>query len=286
VRTVVQGGVPTWSGRLFTIGLVLALVVALAFLLVPILAIFLRIPPGELFAQLGSDVAVDALIVTAKTTAIAQAIILGVGTPAAYLLATRRFRGRSLLITLIELPLVLPPAVAGIGLLVAFGRQGLLGDFISVLGFSVGFTQAAVELAVIFVASPFYIRQGIAAFESVDTDLLSASRTLGAGPGRTFRRIALPLAAGGLAAGAALCFARGVAEFGATLFFAGSFQGVTQTLPLAVYAQFDVDFDVALAISALLVLLSGGILLTVKLLPRWTRFGSTSTFPFARSGSS
>jgi molybdate transport system permease protein len=286
VRTGPSPGGSTWSGRLFLAGLVLALTVALAFLMLPVLAIFLRIPLGELFAQLGSDVAVDALIVTAKTTAIAQAAILVIGTPAAYLLATRRFRGRSLVITLVELPLVLPPAVAGIGLLVAFGRQGLLGDTISALGFSVGFTQAAVVLAVIFVASPFYIRQGIAAFESVDADLLSASRTLGAGPARTFRRIALPLAAGGLAAGAALSFARGIAEFGATLFFAGSFQGVTQTLPLAVYAQFDVDFDVALAISALLVLLSAGILLTVKLLPRWTRSGSTLTFPFARSGSS
>jgi molybdate transport system permease protein len=285
VRTALRRDASTWSGRLFLGGLVLALTVTLAFLLIPVLAIFLRIPPGELFSQLGSEVAIDALIVTAKTTAIAQAVILAIGTPAAYLLATRRFRGRSLVITLVELPLVLPPAVAGIGLLVAFGRQGLLGDAIGALGVSVGFTQGAVVLAVIFVASPFYIRQAIAAFESVDADLLSASRTLGAGPARTFRRVALPLAAGGLAAGAALSFARGVAEFGATLFFAGSFQAVTQTLPLAIYAEFDVDFDVALAISALLVLLSAGVLLAVKLLPRWTRSASTSTFPFARSGS-
>ena len=124
-------GASQWSGRLFLVGLVLALTIVLAFLLLPVLAIFLRIPPGELFAQLGSDVAIDALIVTAKTTAIAQAVILVVGTPAAYLLATRRFRGRSLVITLIELPLVLPPAVAGIGLLVTFGRQGLLGEHAS-----------------------------------------------------------------------------------------------------------------------------------------------------------
>jgi molybdate transport system permease protein len=150
----------------------------------------------------------------------------------------------------------------------------------------VGFTQAAVVMAVTYVASPFYIRQAIAAFEAVDPSLLGASRTLGAGPGRTFRRIALPLAGSGLAAGAALSFARGVAEFGATLFFAGSFQGVTQTLPLAVYAQFDVDFDVALAISALLVLISGAVLLVVKLLPWRTRSVSTSTSPSARFGSS
>ena len=280
-----NGGGSTRSSRLFGVGLVLALALVLAFLLIPILAIFLRISPGELFSQLGSEVALDALIVTAKTTAVAQAIILLLGTPAAYLLATRRFRGRSVVITLIELPLVLPPAVAGIGLLAAFGRAGLLGGTIDALGFSVGFTQGAVVMAVIFVASPFYIRQAIAAFESVDQDLLAASRTLGAGPGRTFRRVALPLASTGLAAGAALSFARGVAEFGATLFFAGSFEGVTQTLPLAVYAQFDVNFDVALAISALLVLISAAVLLAVKLLPAWTRSDSTSAFPFAPSSS-
>jgi molybdate transport system permease protein len=280
-----NGGGSTRSSRLFGVGLILALALVLAFLLIPILAIFLRISPGDLFGQLGSEVALDALIVTAKTTVIAQAIILLLGTPAAYLLATRRFRGRSVVITLIELPLVLPPAVAGIGLLAAFGRAGLLGGTIDALGFSVGFTQGAVVMAVIFVASPFYIRQGIAALESVDKDLLAASRTLGAGPGRTFRRVALPLASTGLAAGAALSFARGVAEFGATLFFAGSFEGVTQTLPLAVYAQFDVNFDVALAISALLVLISAAVLLAVKLLPAWTRSDSTSAFPFAPSSS-
>lgn len=270
----------------FTALLVLSLAVALAFLVLPLIAIFLRIPPKELFAQLGSDVAVDALIVTAKTSLIAQAIIVLVGTPAAYLVAMRSFRGKSLVITLVELPLVLPPAVAGVGLLAAFGRAGLLGETFDVLGVTVGFTQAAVVLAVVFVAGPFYLRQAIASFQAVDANLLAASRTLGAGPGRTFWRVALPLASSGLGAGLALSFARGIGEFGATIFFAGSFQGVTQTLPLAIYAQFDIDFDVALGISALLVLISAAVLLIVKLLPSWTRSDSTSAFPFARSGSS
>ena len=190
------------------------------------------------------------------------------------------------MITLIELPLVLPPAVAGIGLLAAFGRFGLLGGTLEAFGVSIGFTQAAVVLAVIYVASPFYIRQAISSFESVDQDLVAASRTLGAGPARTFRRIALPLAAGGLGAGAALAFARGIGEFGATIFFAGSLQGVTQTLPLAIYAQFDIDFDVALAIGALLVIISGVVLLTVKFIPSWTRFGLISESPSGPSGSS
>jgi molybdate transport system permease protein len=272
--------------RLFGVTLVLAAALALAFLLLPLVAIFLRVPPGDLFAQLGSEVAIDALVVTVKATLIAQALILLVGTPAAYLIASRSFRGRALAITLVELPLVLPPAVAGIALLAAFGRLGLLGGTFDALGVSVSFTQTAVVLAVTYVASPFYVRQAIASFEALDRSLLDASRTLGAGPARTFFRIALPLAGKGLAAGAALSFARGIGEFGATIMFAGSLQGVTQTVSLAIYAQLDLDFDVALALGALLVLVSASILLLVKLIPAWTRSTSTSLSPFARFGSS
>jgi molybdate transport system permease protein len=272
--------------RLFGVTLVLAAVLAVAFLLLPLVAIFLRVPPGELFAQLGSEVAIDALVVTAKATLIAQALILLVGTPAAYLIASRSFRGRALVITLVELPLVLPPAVAGIALLATFGRLGLLGGTFDALGVSVSFTQTAVVLAVTYVASPFYLRQAIASFEALDRALLDASRTLGAGPARTFFRIALPLAGKGLAAGAALSFARGIGEFGATIMFAGSLQGVTQTVSLAIYAQLDLDFDVALALGALLVLVSASILFLVKLIPAWTRSTSTSLSPFARFGSS
>jgi molybdate transport system permease protein len=270
--------------RLFEGGLLLASTVALAFLVLPLLAIFLRVPPGELFAQLGSDVAVDALVVTAKTNAIAMALLLFFGTPTAYFLATRRFRGRALLVTLVELPLVLPPAVAGIGLLAAFGARGLLGETLDVLGLELSFTQAAVVLAVTFVASPFYVRQAIASFQAVDQTLVDASRTLGATPAKTFVRIALPLAGGGLATGLALAFARGIGEFGATIMFAGSLQGLTQTLPLAIYAELDQDFEVALAVGALLIILSAIVLLSIKLLPSWTRFGLTSPLPSARSG--
>jgi molybdate transport system permease protein len=272
--------------RLFAIALVCAAVLALAFLLLPLVAIFLRVPPGDLAAQLGSDVAVDAILVTLKTTLISQALILLVGTPAAYLIASRNFRGRALVITLVELPLVLPPAVAGIALLAAFGRLGLLGGTFDALGVTVSFTQTAVVLAVTYVASPFYLRLAIASFEALDRTLLDASRTLGAGPARTFVRIALPLASRGLAAGAALSLARGIGEFGATIMFAGSLQGVTQTVSLAIYAQLDLEFDVALALGAVLVLVSAAILLLVKLIPAWTRSTSTSLSPFARFGSS
>jgi molybdate transport system permease protein len=270
---------------LFAALLGLAAALALAFLLLPLVAIFARVSPDELFGQLGNAVATDAIVVTLKTSAIAQALILLVGTPAAYLLA-RRFRGRDVVITLVELPLVLPPAVAGIALLATFGRLGLLGGTLDALGVSVSFTQAAVVIAVVYVASPFYLRQAIASFEALDHSLLDASRTLGAGPARTFVRVALPLAGQGLAAGAALSFARGIGEFGATIMFAGSLQGVTQTLSLAIFREFDVDFDVALALGALLVIVSAVILLAAKLIPAWTRSTSTSLFPFARFGSS
>ncbi|HXV32806.1 MAG TPA: molybdate ABC transporter permease subunit [Gaiellaceae bacterium] len=272
--------------RLFTATLVAATALALTFLVLPLLAIFLRVAPGELVSQLGNDVVLDAIVVTAKATLISQALILLVGTPTAYLIASRSFRGRALAITLIELPLVLPPAVAGIALLATFGRLGLLGGTFEALGVTVSFTQAAVVLAVTYVASPFYLRQAIASFEALDGSLLDASRTLGAGPARTFFRIALPLASSGLAAGAALSFARGIGEFGATIMFAGSLQGVTQTLSLAVYAQFDLNLDLALALGGLLVLLSAAILLAAKLLPAWTRSTSTLLSPFARFGSS
>jgi molybdate transport system permease protein len=274
------------TGRAFQLVLVAALSLALAFVLLPVLALFLRIPPGQLVAQLANEAARDALLVSARTNVMATAIILVVGTPAAYLVASRRFRGRSLVLTLIELPLVLPPAVAGIGLLAAFGRLGLLGGRLEALGITIAFTQTAVVLAVLLVASPFYLRQAIAAFEAVDATLLDASRTLGAGPARTFFRVALPLAGGGLSAGAALAFARGVGEFGATIMFAGSLRGVTQTLPLAIYEQLDVQFDVALAMGALLVVLSAATLLAAKLIPQWTRSRSTSPLLAGPSSSS
>jgi molybdate transport system permease protein len=265
--------------------LVGAAAITLAFLLLPLIALFLRIPPDELLAQLGSKAAREALLVSLKTSFIAHVLILAIGTPVAYLLGTRHFRGRGLLVSAIELPLVLPPAVAGIGLLAAFGRRGLLGDSLDTLGVQIPFTQLAVVLAIAFVASPFYLRQAISAFAAVDRNLLDASRTLGASPARTFARVALPLAASGLAAGSSLAFARGLGEFGATIIFAGSFPGETQTAPLAIYAELDLDFDAALAIGALLVLVSVALLAAVKLLTSWTVSTSTSLSASAASSS-
>jgi molybdate transport system permease protein len=271
--------------RLGSILLAVVVAIALAFLLLPLVALFLRVPPGTLIEQLGSGAALDAMLVSLETSLIAHVVILGVGTPVAWALATRSFPGRRIAIAVVELPLVLPPAVAGIALLAAFGRRGLLGGTLEVLGITLPFTQAAVVVAIVFVASPFYVRQAIAAFAALDQTLLDASRTLGAGPLRTFRRVALPLASGGLGAGSSLAFARGLGEFGATIIFAGSFRGETQTAPLAIYAQLDLDFDTAIALGALLIIFSVAILIAVNLVPAWARSTSVFPTPFAPSAS-
>jgi molybdate transport system permease protein len=265
--------------------LALCFAITLTFLALPIVGLFTQVPLRDVPSLLGDKAVQDALAVTVRTNLIANALILGFGTPTAWILATRRFRGRTLAVTLVELPLVLPPAVAGIGLLAAFGVAGLLGPQQQDAGIVLPFSQWAVVLAITFVASPFYIRQAIAAFEGVDPGLLGTARTLGAGPGRTFRRIALPLAAGGLAAGWVLAFARGVGEFGATIIFAGNVHGKTQTLTLAVYEELESNFNVALSIGVLLVILSAAVLLSYKLLIAWRGSNSTSLSAFGRSPS-
>ena len=239
-----------------------ALALAVLFLVLPVLAIFLDQSPGALLRALGEPGALDALWLSAKASSLAIAVIVVIGTPAAWLLATRRFRGRSVLVTLVELPLVLPPAVAGVALLAALGPRGPFGgDLNLVLEF------AGVVVALVFVAAPFYLRGAQAAFSSVDPSWLDASRTLGAGEARTFLRVAVPAALPGLAAGLALAWGRALGEFGATLMFAGSFRGVTQTVPLAIYERFATDFTGALALSAVLVAVSAGLLLALKGIP-------------------
>ncbi len=253
------------AGAGFRVLSVLALALALTFLTLPLVAVFTNTGPSRLLDSLSEPAAREALWLSLRTSLIALAIILVVGTPAAYLLSTRRFRGRSLAITLIELPLVVPPAVAGIALLAALGPNGILGGAIGAAGIELVFQTAGVVVALTFVAAPFYLRQAIAAFESLDPSWLEASRTLGAGPARTFLFVAVPSARPGLASGTALAWGRALGEFGATLMFAGSFPGVTQTAPLAIFARFATDFTAALALSAVLVAVAGAILLSVKL---------------------
>ncbi|HST38339.1 MAG TPA: ABC transporter permease [Conexibacter sp.] len=245
-----------------------ALSATVLFLTLPIVAIFVDTGPSRLLDSLGDPSSRDALRLSLVTTTIAMAVVVVVGTPAAYLLATRRFRGRELVATLVELPLVLPPAVAGIGLLAALGPRGLLGGALEDAGIRLVLETAGVVVALVFVSAPFYLRAAQSAFAAVDPRWREASRTLGAGEARTFARIAVPAALPGLAAGLALAWGRALGEFGATLMFAGSFRGITQTVPLAIYDRFATDFDGALALSAVLVAVSAGLLLSVKLLAR------------------
>ncbi len=251
-----------WFGVL----LVAALSAALLFLTLPIVAIFVDTGPLDLIESLGEEGALEALRLSLLCSATAVAIIVLVGTPAAYLLATRRFRGRSVLVTAVELPLVLPPAVAGIGLLAALGPNGVLGGLVEDAGLQLVLTTTGVVVALTFVAAPFYLRQAQAGFEALDPTLLDASRTLGASEARTFLRVAIPTAGPALISGLALAWGRALGEFGATLMFAGSFRGVTQTVPLAIYERFSTDFTGALALSAVLVAVSAALLLAVKLL--------------------
>jgi molybdate transport system permease protein len=242
-----------------------ALALVLVFLSFPVVAIFVKAGPGELALSLDDPAAVDALRLSLETTALALAVIVLVGTPAAWLLATRRFPGKTLVVTLVELPLVMPPAVAGVGLLAALGPRGLLGGAVGDAGVELVFATAGVVVAVTFVASPFYLRTAQAAFAAVDPSLLDASRTLGAGEFRTFLRVGVPAASRGLLTGGALAWGRALGEFGATLIFAGSLRGVTQTAPLAILELFSNDFTGALALTAVLVAVSAAILLGVKL---------------------
>jgi molybdate transport system permease protein len=186
------------------------------------------------------------------------------GLPLAYLLATRSFPGKRLLETLLELPMVLPPTVAGVGLLLAFGRQGLAGEVLGALGLTIPFTTVAVVLAQVFVAAPFFIAATRAGLAAVDRRYLDAAAALRSSPSRTLFRVMLPLALPSLLAGAAMTWARALGEFGATITFAGNMPGVTQTMPLAVYLALQTDLDAAVAMSVLMLALSLGVLLGVR----------------------
>jgi molybdate transport system permease protein len=207
----------------------------------------------------------DALVLTGLTSLISLLIILALGTPLALVLSRRRFPGQPLIDTLIDLPMVLPPAVAGLALLMAFGRRGLLGASLDDLGIRVGFTTTAVVLAQVFVASPFYVRAARGAFARIDRALEESAADLGAPPGAVFRTITIPLALPGLSAGAVLSWARAVGEFGATIMFAGNLPRETQTMPLAIYSRYESgDLESALTLALLLLVFSTLVLVSVR----------------------
>jgi molybdate transport system permease protein len=222
---------------------------------------------GALFASATMGVVVDALVLSLLTTSISLGLTVVIGLPLALLLARRSFRGQTILETVIDLPIVLPPSVAGLALLLVFGRRGLLGESLSVLGIEIAFTTIAVILAQTFVSAPFFIRSARTGFASVDRDLEDAARVDGASERQLFRAITVPLASAALAAGLVMSWARALGEFGATIMFAGNVAGRTQTLPLVVYGEFQGgDLDAAIAAGAILVLAAFGVLVAVRIL--------------------
>jgi molybdate transport system permease protein len=244
-----------------------AAVLFLALLVLPLLSLLLRSSPADLLHRLTNPVVVQALRLSVVTTFVSTAAVLILGLPIVYVLALQEFPGKRLLEIVIDLPMVLPPTVAGVGLLLAFGRAGLAGRVLSALGVTVPFTTLAVVLAQMFVAGPFLINTVRAGFEEVDAKYLRAAATLRASPAYTFLRVILPLSYPALIAGAAMTWARALGEFGATITFAGNLPGVTQTMPLAVYIALESDLDVAVALSVILLLVSFGLLLALRSVP-------------------
>lgn len=236
----------------------------LAFLVAPIVALLGRVEPDQVLDNLRSPVVRQALAVSLRTTLFSTALVIVAGIPVAQVLARPDTRLRRLVDALVDLPTVLPPAVAGIALLVTFGRRGLLGGVLELGGVAIPFTQAAVVLAQLFVSAPFFIKSAAIGFGQVPPDLRQAAGLDGASSWQVFRFVTVPLARTALITGAALSWARALGEFGATIIFAGNFPGRTQTMPLAIYIGFELDFNLALTLSAILIGLSLLTLLLVK----------------------
>lgn len=239
----------------------------LGLLVVPVIALALASSPADLASGVGDPLFAPALWLSARTTLLSLAIVAVGGTPLAWWLASAEPRRTRWVEVLVDLPVVIPPAVVGIALLQTFGRSGLFGAQLAALGVQIPFTTTAVVLAQTVVSAPFYVQAAAAAFRRIEPDLLLVARTLGQSPTGAFRRVALPLAVPGLIGGAALAWARALGEFGATLLFAGNLPGTTQTMPLAIYMALESDVRVALALSLVLVGVSVLLLFALRLAP-------------------
>jgi molybdate transport system permease protein len=241
--------------------------VLLLLVLLPLIAIATRAFPTLINALAGEE-AQAAMRLTVITSSIALFIIILLGTPTAWLIARRQIRGWKVIDAVLDLPVVLPPSVAGIGLLMAFGRRGLLGPILLPFGIELAFTTAAVIIAQVFVAAPLYIRAAVIGLRRIDEDMESVAMVEGASPWQVFRFVTLPLSATALLTGGVLAWARALGEFGATILFAGNLVGRTQTMSLAIYINFQSDTQAALALAFVLVLVSFAVLLLVRLLGR------------------
>ncbi len=272
-RTIPTLLLPRWQtiNRLILVVLALPL---LLFISLPLVSLLIRTGLDTLIENVGQTQVLQAVMLSMITTSLAALLSVVLGTPLAYLLARYQFRGRVLLETLIDLPMVLPPAVAGVALLMAFGRRGVLGEHLSSAGVELAFTQAAVVLAQLFVAAPFYVKSAIAGFSKVEREAEEAAMLDGAGGWTVFRCITLPLSWPALFGGAVMTWARALGEFGATIIFAGNFPGRTQTMPLAIYIGFELELKMSLTLSIILLSASFGVLVLMKMLMR-QRIGIT-----------
>ena len=261
-----------WRGGGRRWPLALAAAPILLLLVVPLIALALASSPTDLAVGMRSALFGPALWLSARTTAISLALVIATGTPLAWWLAVGSGRGTRVAEALVDLPIVVPPAVVGIALLETFGRSGLFGGQLQALGIQVPFTTLAVVIAQAVVSAPFYVQAAAAAFRRVEPDLLIVARTLGQSPRGAFVRVAVPIALPGLVGGAALAWARALGEFGATLLFAGNLPGTTQTMPLAIYAALESDVRVAVALSLVLAAVAVLLLFALRMAPRaWAR---------------
>ena len=256
------------GGVAFTLLTVFLAVAFTLFVAIPIVALLLYVPLGTLVDSLSNPVVTDAVRLSLVTSTVATAIVIAFGTPLAFLNVRHSYPGRNLVETLTDLPIVLPPAVAGLGLLLAFGRFGLVGQYLAPFGITIAFTTLAVVIAQTFVAAPFFLRQARTSFGEVDPAYEAAARSLGASPFYTFHRVTVPLAAEGLVSGGIMTFARALGEFGATIMFAGNIQGRTQTMPLAIYTGLQSDITASVALSVILLVISFTVIAVVRGLSR------------------
>lgn len=231
---------------------------------VPILILLTRTMPGHLINNLQKKEVIQAISISLRTTTISLFITILLGTPVAYLMGRRSFPLKRLIDALIDLPTVLPPSVAGVALLITFGRKGLLGGVLENWGVQVAFTQAAVIITQLFIGSPFFIRAASLGFGSIDPDIEQAAQLDGAGRWQIFRYIILPLSQNALLSGSMMSWARSLGEFGATMIFAGNFPGRTQTMPTAIYLGFEIDLELALTLSVILLAIALITVLVVK----------------------
>src|SRR5437763_12793492 len=234
------------------------------FLGVPLASLLVHEPPSLLWAAMQQPEVLQALQLSIFTTSASTLLTVLFGLPVAYVLARREFAGRKLLETLVTIPTVLPPVVAGVALLLTFGRLGLIGRYLNLFGITLPFTTTAVVMAQVFVSSPFFVNSARAGLEQLDTRYEQAAYTLRASPFYAFRRVVLPLIRPALLAGAGLAWARALGELGATITFAGSFPGITETMPLAVYTAAESDLESAVALSVVLMAVSFGVLLALR----------------------